>query len=543
MSLSVAESTTGTFAAPSRTSPWPHVLPQTWVIALVATMVLALGFRTIALDTYGLSEDEIAKVWAIDAYRHGHFGANAEHPMLMKLAMWASVATVDAWNSVVPVHESVSLESAIRLPNALAGAVTSAALAAVGLLFFGPIVGITAGVFWALDPNATSISRLGKEDSFLLLFFLLAVASYEYAKRIGVSDPSRATPWYTAGGVLFGLMLASKYMPHFYGLHTLFQVLADRHPGANKPHKLKYYSAMAVAFLVMNFALLTPDVWHSIAQYVQGGRVMHHGYAYASQVYVNDATMSPHGVPSIFYVDLLITKTPLVILAAAGLGIIELARRRRERGGLWLSLFLFLLIVPYSLMSGKFLRYALPMVALVDLLAAVGIGGLIERLQRVRWIPIERTIVAAATMVLVYGSLVPIQMSAAPFYSLQQNSLGRLVAAPAARFPEETYDYGVREAVAAIARVAKPGAVIVSDANAVVAHYLDVGGRRDLRSVSLSVEGLPRSAVEVWVLVQDAHRYFENQAIVDVLRQRLAPWREIRMRGALAVQIFQLHED
>jgi len=177
------------------------------------------------------------------------------------------------------------------------------------------------------------------------------------------------------------------------------------------------------------------------------------------------------------------------------------------------------------------------------LLAAVGIGGLIERLQRMRWIPVERTAIAAAAMVLVCGSLLPIQMSAAPFYSLQQNSLGRLVSAPAARFPEETYDYGVREAVAAIARAATPGAVIVSDANAVVAHYLDVAGRRDVRSVSLSAEGVPAGAAEVWVLVQDAHLSFENQAIVESLRQRLIPWREIRMRGALAVQIFHVHES
>ncbi len=607
MGLSVAESTTGTFATSDRSTTWPRVLTQTWIIALVATVVLGLGFRTIALDTYGVSEDEINKVWAIEAYRHGHFGANAEHPMLMKLAMWASVEIVGVWNHVAPAGEAVSLETAIRLPNALAGAVTSAALAAVGLVFFGPIVGITAGLLWALDPSATSISRLGKEDSFLLLFFLLAVACYEHAKRIGVTEPARATPWYTTGGALFGLMLASKYMPHFYGLHTLFQLLADRHPGANKPHKLKYYSAMAVAFLVMNFALLTPDTWHSLAQYVQGGRLVHHGYAYANNVFVNDATLSPLGVPSIFYVDLLITKTPLVVLAAAGLGLIELARRRRERGGLWLSLFLLLLIIPYSLMSGKFLRYALPMVALVDLLAAVGIGGLIARLERVRGIASDappqttpkdsrlrfaggsiclprsavrrahgalslskgagrrhlpghsenllqssgsppeemssgRTVIAAATMAVLCGSLLPIQMSAAPFYSLQQNSFGRLVAAPAARFPEETYDYGVREAVAAIVRTAQPGAVIVSDANAVVAHYLEVSNRRDLRSVSLSAEGLPTNAADVWVIVQDAHLYFENQAIVERLRQQLTPWREIRMRGALAVQVFHLHE-
>ena len=46
------------------------------------------------------------------------------------------------------------------------------------------------------------------------------------------------------------------------------------------------------------------------------------------------------------------------------------------------------------------------------------------------------------------------------------------VAAAGEVFPEETYDYGVREAVAAIVETAEPLAVVVSDAPAVVAHYL-----------------------------------------------------------------------
>jgi hypothetical protein len=540
MSLTVAESTTGAFPAHDRSAVWPRAVSNTWTVALALAVVLAVGFRTMALDSYGLSEDEVNKVRAIDAYQHGAFSANAEHPMLMKLAMWASVEGTGVWNRLAPANDTLSLEVAIRLPNALAGAATSAALAGVSLMFFGPVVGIAAGMLWALDPNATAINRIGKEDSFLLLFFLLAVWSYEYAKRVGATEPARATRWYTTSGALFGLMLASKYMPHFLGLYALFNVLADRHPGANKPDQLKYYGAMASAFFVSNFALLMPDTWGSLLQYVHGGRLLHHGYLYAQQLYVTDVPVSPLGVPSFYYLDFVVTKVPLVVLAAAGLGLVELARRRQERGALWTRVFLVLLIVPYSLMAAKFLRYALPMLALLDLVAALGIGSLLERLQRVRWLPVERTAVAGVAIALVCGALFPIQMSAAPFYSLQQNSLGRFLAAPATRFPEETYDYGVREAVTAVARAAKPGAVIVSDASEVVKHYLAASGRRDLRSRSLSAEGLPSGPSEVWVLVQDAHVYFENQASVEQLRRQATPWREIRMRGALAVQVFHL---
>jgi len=65
--------------------------------ALVLTLALgaALPIRLINLGASGFSEDEINKWHAVQAYRAGDFTANAEHPMLMKLAAWASVTAGD----------------------------------------------------------------------------------------------------------------------------------------------------------------------------------------------------------------------------------------------------------------------------------------------------------------------------------------------------------------------------------------------------------------------------------------------------------------
>src|SRR5947209_5661238 len=108
--------------------PLPNVLSlprvRTRVLVTAALLVAALAFRTTALSTYGFSEDEINKVDAIEAYRAGRFSANAEHPMLMKLTMWGSVAAASAWNRMAPPDRQMSLETAIRLPNAVAGAAT-----------------------------------------------------------------------------------------------------------------------------------------------------------------------------------------------------------------------------------------------------------------------------------------------------------------------------------------------------------------------------------------------------------------------------------
>src|SRR5215471_1664189 len=130
---------------------------------LLITCVFALGLRVAALSTYGFSEDEINKVRAIEQYRQGHFIVNAEHPMLMKLAMWASVETTSAWNRVAPASQGVSLETAIRLPNALAGAATTAVLFGIAELLFGTPVAMMAAIFWAFDVNVIGINRIGKE--------------------------------------------------------------------------------------------------------------------------------------------------------------------------------------------------------------------------------------------------------------------------------------------------------------------------------------------------------------------------------------------
>jgi hypothetical protein len=88
---------------------------------------------------------------------------------------------------------------------------------------------------------------------------------------------------------------------------------------------------------------------------------------------------------------------------------------------------------------------------------------------------------------------------------------------------DELNDVEVREAVAAIARVAPPGAVIESDARTVVEEYLGQFGRDDLRALSLSRDGLPHPLCETWVIAQDGHVYFENRSFLDHLRRTTVP--------------------
>src|SRR5947209_2629185 len=191
---------------PTRPATWtdassltlPFARTRTKIVVLVIATTLAFTFRVSGLSTYGFSEDELNKVTAIEQYRAGRFSANAEPPMLMKLAVFC----------------------------------------------------------------------------------------YERAKRAGVTDVVAAQRWYTASGAAFGLMLASKYMPHYLGIYAVFNVLTDREAGANKPDRLRHYGAMAAAFAIANVAIALPETWRYIAGYVRGDMLAHHGYSYAGALYV-----------------------------------------------------------------------------------------------------------------------------------------------------------------------------------------------------------------------------------------------------------------
>jgi hypothetical protein len=536
---------------------FPSTQPTTWplpalerfaisrarvrVLALAVVTCLAFGYRAVALSTYGLSDDEINKVQAIEQYRHGHFAANAEHPMLMKLAMWGSVGLADAWNHVAPDGGRIAIESAIRLPNVVAGTLISVVMFGLAEMLFGTGVAIVASLLWALDVNAIAINRIGKEDTFLLLFFLLAMWCYERAKRQGATDPIGAQRWYTGSGASFGLMLASKYMPHYLGIYAFFNLITDQNPGANRPNKIRYYGAMLVTFVAANLAVLLPETWQYCVQYVQGANLAHHGYLYAGQLYVTNIPISPLGVPVTFYLHLLATKVPLVVLGATVAGFIELVRRRRERGFVLMRVWLVFGLVPISLMAAKFMRYALPLFAAVDLVAAIGFVAGIGWLLRKSWLShVTRVTVSLLAVVVSIAGLGASLQAAPPFYSLFRNTVGERMAPAGQTFPEEAYDYGVREAVAAIAETAEPADSIVSDAPAVVAYYLKAADRMDLQVRSLSSQGIPSAHQSSWVIVQDDHATFENHDVVELLRRQSVPWREFHAGDALAAQVFRI---
>jgi hypothetical protein len=521
---------------------------------LVLLVIVAALFRCHDLDYGGYSEDEVAKVAAIRAYSRGEWVANAEHPMLMKAMMAVSTAGAAVWNRAASDvgWPRLSPEAAIRLPNALAGAAAVIPLFLLVRSLSGPGIALWASWFLAVDVNATGINRIGKEDTFFLLFLLFGAWLYEEARSRHLLRGDPPHWWYAASGAAFGLMLASKYLLYYWGIWALSAVVASveaRRPGTRRSgprtdvrqHASKwFYLAALGAFLAANPVVLLPGTWKYVLGYVHGTTITHHGAFFAGRVYVNVTSATPWGLPWHFYLTYLVTKTPLPVLAAMSVGLVELVRRRHERGPVFARVFLILFLLPASLMAGKFARYLLPTFVVLDIVAALGVVRAWDLIAGSRR-SAARALAAGAMATALVGASLMAQVNSSPYPSLHLNGIGRRVTAPGGLFPnDELYDVGMRESVEWVARRARPGASIASDAPGVVAEYLRRYGRPDVEARSLSGAGLAPPPTESWLLAQASHACFESFETVEQIRRRQRPDFVARVRGTVAVETFRL---
>lgn len=92
------------------------------VAALCLFVALGFWLRVRGLNRVGFNEDEVHKVEAARAYLRGDFFVNLEHPMLMKSLIAVSLAATDSWNLRAGESHAITDEVAVRLPNAIFGA-------------------------------------------------------------------------------------------------------------------------------------------------------------------------------------------------------------------------------------------------------------------------------------------------------------------------------------------------------------------------------------------------------------------------------------
>lgn len=333
-------------------------ISQKVIILLLSSLVIfGFGLRASQLGVEGLSEDELNKLKAVEEYRaHGLSSINGEHPMLMKGLLTISVGLAEEWNSSsFSKAGSISTETALRLPAALLGALSSLLIFFITLEVFGLGPALIAAALWAFDPTAISFNRIAKEDTFLLFFFLLANTFWLRGQRVAGEKNSRPQIYYWAAAASFGAMLASKYVPHFFAISTsyyyIFQRVESNRWRLGKRRWLIFFSVMGAAFLILNPGILLPATWHEMKVFATEKRIGHDAYEFMGQLYRNQMTLWLKGSPWYFYYVFLGIKIPLPVLAAFLIGFPLLFSRSRGDGRYFILFWFWFWFFPFTFLS------------------------------------------------------------------------------------------------------------------------------------------------------------------------------------------------
>jgi hypothetical protein len=542
------DSVGGEAIASSKASPHRTTLARERgvILALAALCLLGFGLRWSGVGAIGFAEDEINKLNAVRAYEQGDIRPNAEHPMLMKSLMFVSVKVQHAWNR--RAGSQISDETAFRIPNIIFGALTAIPLFLLTAALFDRWTGLLAAALWAFGINAITYNRIAKEDTLLVFFMLFGFYFYLRAKQASHRETKVKRRNYILSGASWGLMLASKYFPHYFGLNMLYHHyyrVREREPGepAGKT-PLYFYLIAAAVFLIANPAVLLPQTWAYLDAYTSGQLLSHTGYLMGDQIYKNTMAGTPFwGTPVYFYALFLLIKVPLPVLIAFLVGLVECVRRWRHPSYAFLLLMFLLWIVPYSLIGGKWLRYTLSLMPFVYMLAAVGIVFLVRRVAALfKAVNGERAVQLTGALALLVFIVWPAWTAYAnrPHYAAYTNALGG--GRVGYFFPhDEFYDDGLREAIEYVCQTAPQGAELVHETPGVAGYYLEKFGRTDIQSRVLSDANfkLANASLQTYVVLQRGRTYFENEEKMKEVRARFRKVYEGFVQpGVIAVEVY-----
>lgn len=526
---------------------------RTLVVVLTLIVVAGFAFRLTHLSAEGLSEDELNKLEAVTDYRqHGLTSANGEHPLLMKALQTATVVFADKWNSIsLGVNNPISTETALRFPGVLFGALTAILVYLLTAELFGAEVGLIAAALWAFDPSAIGFNRIAKEDTFLLFFFLLANVFWLRGQRVAESKPDvRPTKYYWATAAAFGAMMASKYVPQLITItiayYWVFQAIPETRWRLGKKRMLTFFAIMAVTFLLLNPTILLPGTWKQMGLFAGQKLIGHDGYEFMGRVYSHRLTDWFNGIPWYFYHLFVAVKLPLLTLIGFVIGLPLLFRRKLGDGRYFIILWLFLWMMTFSFVGGKFTRYFTVALPAVLITSAIGIqffsGWIAEKVSS--WMTTSwpaNYLRLALVVVFIIGS-VQASASVAPHFRLFTNALGGGVAREGYYFPhDEFYDASVREVIEEIAKSARPGTRIASEVPTLVAYYTKRMNRADLVPVYLSdPESLKQLSEGDFIIDERGRRYFSNNALLEDLRRSTAPTFTVKLGNVDSAKVYRL---
>ena len=360
----------------------------TWV-AMGAVFALALVIRLIDLGGAGVTWDEdiywsagrnyVENLLSFDLHP-GAWQWNAEHPPITKYVIGiAALLTENYW--------------AARALSALELALACALLVPVGARLGSRIAGVFAGVVASLTPHLIAHGQIiGHEAPSLLLWVLgvgLALELHpkpDAAQADGLSPPvipnRRFILQLIGVGVVVGLSAATRFIAALLGPMVLLVVTSTAPSGQRlRTFGMALLGLPLVSILV--FWAVWPLLWDDpIQRLMSSWETLRTPHAF--EPFGGTLTNSP---PWTYFFKYLVATAPLGVLAGIFFYAIRLFRKRRERQT-WADALIILgwcfipLIVGLSPVRQDGVRYVLPSVMAMSLVAGLGFAELATLLQR-----------------------------------------------------------------------------------------------------------------------------------------------------------------
>src|ERR1700719_3806866 len=201
-------------------------------------------------------------------------------------------------------------------------------------------------------------------------------------------------------------------------------------------------------------------------------------------------------------------------------------------------------IVPFSLLSEKWLRWMLSWMPTIYIIAAIGLVKIFSWMRSLVTENRNRLLVPALnTVIFLVFLFQPIwcAMNAGPFYSLYLNPLG--LGRAGYYFPHEEFaDLGLRPTIFKICKEAAVGSAVGGEAPPVFAHYLHQCGRDDLRFFSLSEAQGKTLPSYAYLVVEDGRKYFDNISFIQAITSEETPAWTTEIDGVPAATVYRTSE-
>jgi hypothetical protein len=273
----------------------------------------------------------------------------------------------------------------------------------------------------------------------------------------------------------------------------------------------------------------------------------HDSYEFMGGLYPHRFQDWLHGEPWYFYFVLIFTKLPILTLFSFALGLGLLFRRKSGDGRYFLLLWLALWSIAFMTPGGKFTRYITSVLPAIIITAAIGVQFTARRLGRLCARVFEnesvkvyaRSALASLVIISAFWST----LSAAPHYRLYMSLLGGGPAQAGAYFPQdEFYDAYIQDAMAELAKRARPNARVAVEIPSLAAYYAQRANRPDLVCVEFSDAEFEELTPGDFLIDARGRTYVSNQGMLARLRQASQPAFTIAVGATPAAYVYVLDQ-